>query len=265
MSQLPSLNPLAAIGSAVQQTVTIATCTSAGLGRNSAQPGGIYEEPDTDEIIVRPLKTYRNGAETGVLSEFKKYGVSSRGEDILVPVEIVAYLDPMINAAAADGVTLQVTSGFRTMEYQERLKRELGSTAARPGFSPHQAGYAVDFSTRGRGQYEWMVRNAYRYGFVRTVPRERWHWEYRGTWAGQEKPSWAAPTATSMFQFVAADHACGQPPNGGSRAMKSAYWYRKDGQHPDEETRGATNTWVGPDGSYLPDKFDNEFPGWDTV
>lgn len=264
MGQIPTLNPLSAVGSAVQRATTITACVSPG-NRNSGQPGGIYEEPDTDDIIVRPLKTYRNGSETGVLSEFKKYGVSSRGEDILVPVEIVAYLDPMINAAAADGVTLQVTSGFRTMEYQERLKRELGATAAQPGFSPHQVGYAVDFSTRGTGQYEWMVRNAYRYGFVRTVVRERWHWEYRGTWDGQERPSWAAPTARSMFQFVAADHACGASPNGGSAKMKSDYWFRRSGTHPDEVTRGATNSWTGPDGSYLPAKFDQQFPGWDTA
>lgn len=265
MSQLPDFNPFAAAKTAVEQAVTIATCTAAGLGRNSGTPSGVYNEVDVGDIVETTLETYKNGSVTGVLTRFKKYGVARSGFDILIPVEVAAYVDSMMEAAAADGVTLEVTSGFRTMEYQEYLKRTRGSTAAEPGKSPHQVGYAVDFSTRGRGQYEWMVRNAYRYGFVRTVPRERWHWEYRGTWPGQEKPSWAAPTATSMFQFVAANHTCGQSPGGGSRAMKPEYWYRKDGQHLDEQTRGATNTWVGPDGSYLPDKFDNEFPGWDSV
>ena len=28
--------------------------------------------------------------------------------------------------------------------------------------------------------YEWLVNNAHYFGFVRTVSKERWHWEYKG-------------------------------------------------------------------------------------
>ena len=264
MSQIPNFNPFNPFGEMVKKAEALASCISPG-NRNSGAPGGVYSEVDVGDVVETTLKTYRRGAVSGVLTRFKKYGVARSGFDILIPVEVASYVDSMMEAAAKEGVTLQITSGFRTMEYQQYLKKTLGNTAATPGYSPHQVGYAVDFSSRGRGQYEWMVKNAFRYGFVRTVPNERWHWEYRGTWPGQTRPQWAAPTARSMFQFVAANHTCGKRPGGGKYKIKPEYWYKKGGQHLDEVTRGATNSWTGPDGSYLPDKFDRESPGWDTT
>jgi hypothetical protein len=58
---------------------------------------------------------------------------------------------------------------------------------AKPGYSNHQSGIAFDIhygqteAERGK-QYVWLCKNAWRFGFVRTVFSERWHWEYRGNW-----------------------------------------------------------------------------------
>jgi hypothetical protein len=56
------------------------------------------------------------------------------------------------------------------------------ATAA-PGFSKHQNGIAIDMSTSSRtsktGMYNWLVNNAYKFGFIRTVSSEEWHFEYR--------------------------------------------------------------------------------------
>lgn len=61
---------------------------------------------------------------------------------------------------------------------------------ALPGNSAHQRGTAADVST-GMGyinysapqritkQYRWLSLNAWKYGFIRTVRSERWHWEFR--------------------------------------------------------------------------------------
>lgn len=61
---------------------------------------------------------------------------------------------------------------------------------ALPGSSGHQRGTAADLST-GMGttkysspnritkQYRWLSLNAWKYGFIRTVHSERWHWEFR--------------------------------------------------------------------------------------
>lgn len=88
----------------------------------------------------------------------------------------------MQKAADAAGVRLTLTSGFRTQAEQSylyncyRTKRcNGGRLAARPGYSNHQNGLALDVSTSA-----WLARNAGRFGFVRTVRGEPWHYEYRG-------------------------------------------------------------------------------------
>lgn len=57
---------------------------------------------------------------------------------------------------------------------------------APPGRSQHGNGIAVDVNTGGRnnfkslneGIYKWMIQNSWKYGFVRTVSSEEWHYEY---------------------------------------------------------------------------------------
>ncbi|MCB9764370.1 MAG: peptidoglycan-binding protein [Alphaproteobacteria bacterium] len=89
------------------------------------------------------------------------------------------------DAARRDGVTLRLNSGFRTMAEQQELYRRYlagtGNLAARPGYSNHQHGQALDISVTARSAYNWMHRNAPRYGWRRTVPSEAWHWEYFGS------------------------------------------------------------------------------------
>jgi hypothetical protein len=88
-------------------------------------------------------------------------------------------------AARAAGHTLSVTRAFATRAEQERLyalyKAGRGNLAAKPGYSNHQAGLAVDIAvgTTASPVYRWLHANAARFGFVRTVSSEPWHWEYR--------------------------------------------------------------------------------------
>lgn len=111
-----------------------------------------------------------------------------------------AYLE-MAAAALADGLTLIVNTAFRDVghqvrlwnTYQRRLKaweelpvsdRELAprpAPAARPGYSNHQSGEAVDLnrSHDGGKTDTWLAANAGRFGFRRTVPGEPWHYERR--------------------------------------------------------------------------------------
>jgi uncharacterized protein (TIGR03382 family) len=115
----------------------------------------------------------------------------------------------MQEAAKKAGVNLTLTSGFRTMAEQQRLYScyqtkscNNGNLAAKPGYSNHQNGLAVDVSTSS-----WLANNGTKFGFVRTVPSEAWHWEYRGkdpggpcTKDGEQtsptKPADDAPTTT---------------------------------------------------------------------
>lgn len=86
-------------------------------------------------------------------------------------------------AAARSGVHITVVSGFRTMDQQRYLYdlylHHHGNLAARPGYSNHQSGLALDLNTSGSGVYSWLARHGRSFGFVRTVPSEAWHWEHR--------------------------------------------------------------------------------------
>lgn len=105
-----------------------------------------------------------------------------------VSEEVVKFYLELVNAAEKDGVLLPLKSGFRTYESQQYLyngyikKLPNFNLAAPPGFSNHQDGLAYDFAIsgyNGNPLYDWLKKNGPTHGFVRSVNREPWHWEYR--------------------------------------------------------------------------------------
>ena len=105
------------------------------------------------------------------------------------PVELAtanAYAQ-MQAAAADDGIDIRVLSGFRSQGEQQYLydcymncNCNNCNLAAYPGHSNHQSGLALDLNTQTYGVLHWLNRNGARFGFMRTVPSEDWHWEYFG-------------------------------------------------------------------------------------
>jgi zinc D-Ala-D-Ala carboxypeptidase len=107
-------------------------------------------------------------------------------------------------AARTDGVTLLVSSSYRSYEYQvevwNRGVAAEGETAtaaviAKPGHSQHQLGEAIDFGsiTDAFAQTKasrWLSANARRFGFSLSFPKgmsevtgyawESWHYRYIG-------------------------------------------------------------------------------------
>ncbi len=93
----------------------------------------------------------------------------------------------MQQAAAQDGVAIRIVSGFRTNSEQTYLygcytncNCNSCNLAARPGFSNHQSGHALDLNTSDTGVLTWLNNHGAAYGFERTVPSEAWHWEWWG-------------------------------------------------------------------------------------
>ncbi len=93
----------------------------------------------------------------------------------------------LVAAAEKDGILVTLNSGFRSYAEQKYLydgfERKLPgfNTAAKPGYSNHQNGIAFDLSVPGgdgNPTYEWLKRHATACGFVRTVSKEPWHWEF---------------------------------------------------------------------------------------
>jgi LAS superfamily LD-carboxypeptidase LdcB len=99
----------------------------------------------------------------------------------------------MARAASKSGIDLRVRSGFRSFAKQTKLykayRKGEGNLAARPGFSNHESGRALDLYVTDYKVFEWLQGHASKYGFHRTVPGEPWHWEYLGGYEPARKVS----------------------------------------------------------------------------
>ena len=116
--------------------------------------------------------------------------VNIMGASLLVKRIALDTLDPyldLVAAAAGAGVEVAINSGFRSYPEQKALhdgfvRRLPGfNPADRPGNSKHQNGIAFDIAVgggAGNPTYDWLRKNAPARGFVRTVNREPWHWEF---------------------------------------------------------------------------------------
>ncbi|MDR2768214.1 MAG: M15 family metallopeptidase [Treponema sp.] len=113
-------------------------------------------------------------------------------------------LEAMAAAAKAAGITLTVSSAYRSYEYQagsfQRWTQRLGlaqaeRVSARPGRSQHQTGMVVDFGSINNDFAEtaagrWVKAHAGEYGWSISFPRgyealtgydwESWHYRYVG-------------------------------------------------------------------------------------
>ncbi len=110
-------------------------------------------------------------------------------------VPAVARLDPDLlkalrqaaAAAANDGVTFYVNSGWRSAAYQDQLLREAvskyGSEAeaaqwvATAATSAHVSGHAVDMGDPDATA--WLSSHGSRYGLCQIYRNEPWHYELR--------------------------------------------------------------------------------------
>lgn len=98
---------------------------------------------------------------------------------------LLAAVQNATSAAAAEGVTVTVTSGWRSPEFQQQLLDEAIATygsyeAARqfvqtPQQSRHVIGTAVDIG--GPGADQWMISNGARFGLCQIYANETWHFE----------------------------------------------------------------------------------------
>lgn len=172
----------------------------------------IAGEPGTVEILERSFKTQtgfvgevRDGLTyvDGVLIANKTYGLPE-GYGEALTTEVTQALAELQSAAEIEGMDIWVVSGFRSYETQRQLYNryvardgqvEADTFSARPGFSEHQTGLAVDlnladtkFAETLEGQ--WLAANAYKYGFILRYPEgkdevtgyvfEPWHFRYVG-------------------------------------------------------------------------------------
>jgi hypothetical protein len=92
--------------------------------------------------------------------------------------DVALAFDRMAAAAAADGVSLVITSGYRSDAEQAILyaRHPDPRWVAPPGKSLHRLGTELDLGPPGA--YGWLARNAGRFGFIKRYSWEPWHFGY---------------------------------------------------------------------------------------
>jgi len=193
-----SLKAIAA-GFALSLSVVVALPASAVVSIDS---------PSSYQVVVnkaRPLNPIKY-APSDLVYVPKAFNPKARMVRSKVSQALVAMGNAMKLSA---GRTLVIDSGYRSYSVQKTVHDQkvalLGlvrgeNLAARPGFSEHQTGLAVDLSAVGASGLstsfastvagKWLASNAYKYGFVMRYPRgytditgyqwEPWHFRYVG-------------------------------------------------------------------------------------
>ena len=130
----------------------------------------------------------------------------SYGENKLTKEAYEAFIN-MFNGAKDAGTKIVATSCFRSYDTQKRIydtdvykygEEQTDESVAKPGFSEHQTGLAIDLLEPGYSlenfhestAYTWLLDNAYRFGFILRYPSDKeditgysyesWHFRYVG-------------------------------------------------------------------------------------
>ncbi len=129
--------------------------------------------------------------------------------------DIAVAFDAMSAAAAGAGVTLSISSAFRSDAEQAALfaANPDPTWVARPGTSLHRCGTELDLGPPA--SYGWLAANAKRFGFVQRYSWESWHYGFnRGP----------GPCSAAGNSISAADPRAG--PTGGLPAFVPARFRR---------------------------------------
>ncbi len=163
--------------------------------------------PDNYDSIIETSLVY---------TSWREYYMDSR---------MAKYMTNMLEAAKADGITLEVVSAYRTIEYQQQnfdnsvqQRIDSGMTydeayadtakeVAFPGKSEHNAGLSADIMSpeytsmdddgfKNTEAYAWLSEHAAEYGFILRYPEgkeditgiiyEPWHYRFVGIYYANE-------------------------------------------------------------------------------
>ena len=154
-------------------------------------------------------ETYING----ILVVNKTYGLpDDYNEGGGLTAQTKSAFAEMKKAAAEEGIDLRIVSGYRSFEYQKELynsymnrpnqtQEDVEKYSARPGYSEHQTGLAIDVNNAsdsflGTPEQKWLEQNCVKYGFIIRYPQnkedktgykyEPWHIRYLGKETAQK-------------------------------------------------------------------------------
>lgn len=181
------------------------------LGLTAAQAQAMRADP----LMV--LVNHTNKMPDDYAFDTKECGSATSVNKTLQTVACDAFLE-MQKAAAADGVTIWMQSGYRSVDYQKNLydqktqyfrnkglseaeaKKQAANIVNPPGYSEHNCGLAADLNSpehtdltegfENTEAFRWLSAHAVEYGFILRYPKnaeavteityEPWHWRYVG-------------------------------------------------------------------------------------
>ena len=215
---VPSASAASAI-SMPAQSIADPTVSSA---ENTAAPANALglTADEARAMLADPLMVLVNHANKmpdNYTFDTKECGSSTSVNKTLQTVACDAFL-AMQKAAAADGVTVWMQSGYRSVKYQTSLyerktkyyldkgydnataKEKAAAVVNPPGYSEHNCGLAADLNSpehtgldegfEKTAAFRWLCEHAGDYGFILRYPKdaedkteiiyEPWHWRYVG-------------------------------------------------------------------------------------
>ena len=215
---IPSASAASAISMPAQSiadpTVSSAENTAApanALGLTADEARAMLADP----LMV--LVNHTNKMPDDYTFDTKECGSATAVNKALQTVACDAFLE-MQKAAAADGVTVWMQSGYRSVKYQTSLyerktkyyldkgydnataKEKAAAVVNPPGYSEHNCGLAADLNSpehtgldegfEKTAAFRWLCAHAGDYGFILRYPKdaedkteiiyEPWHWRYVG-------------------------------------------------------------------------------------
>ena len=199
------------ISSGSVSTETENTAPDNVLGLTAAEAQAILDDP----LMI--LVNHTNQMPDNYTFDTKECGSSTAVNKTLQTVACDAFL-AMQQAAAADGVTVWMQSGYRSVKYQTNLyekktqsfrdqgfdeataREKAAAIVNPPGYSEHNCGLAADLNSpehtgldegfENTAAFRWLCEHAGEYGFILRYPKgaeaqteityEPWHWRYVG-------------------------------------------------------------------------------------
>lgn len=215
---IPSASAASAI-SMPAQSIADSTVSSA---ENTAAPANALglTADEARAMLADPLMVLVNHTSKmpdDYTFDTKECGSATAVNKTLQTVACDAFLE-MQKAAAADGVTVWMQSGYRSVKYQTSLyerktkyyldkgydnataKEKAAAVVNPPGYSEHNCGLAADLNGpehtgldegfEKTAAFRWLCEHAGDYGFILRYPKdaedkteiiyEPWHWRYVG-------------------------------------------------------------------------------------
>ena len=215
---IPSASAASAI-SMPAQSIADSTVSSA---ENTAAPANALglTADEARAMLADPLMVLVNHTSKmpdDYTFDTKECGSATAVNKTLQTVACDAFLS-MQKAAAADGVTVWMQSGYRSVKYQTGLyerktkyyldkgydnataKEKAAAVVNPPGYSEHNCGLAADLNSpehtgldegfEKTAAFRWLCEHAGDYGFILRYPKdaedkteiiyEPWHWRYVG-------------------------------------------------------------------------------------